>query len=142
MKVFTRIIDTGEASRTVSLTYEQRLKHRMLLNLGAEQQVQILLPRGQRLASGVKLRADDGSILQIESAPEALSWIEATGQELARACYHLGNRHIAAAITPTSVAYQTDAVIDSMMQGLGFRVDHRHSRFDPEPGAYSGHHHG
>jgi urease accessory protein len=63
---------------------------------------------------------------------------------LARACYHLGNRHTAIQITDRQVCYLQDQVLDAMVAGLGLEVRHAHGPFEPESGAYSGggHHHG
>jgi urease accessory protein len=61
-----------------------------------------------------------------------------------KACYHLGNRHVALQITMDSLCYLHDHVLDDMVRGLGLRVDVVEAPFEPEPGAYSasgGHHH-
>ncbi len=141
MRIYSELIEHHDAPRTLALTYEQRLRHRILLTAEDQSEIHILLPRGSRLTPGLHLRATDGSALKIGLALEDLSRVEAEGLALARACYHLGNRHIPAAITASSVSYQKDHVIDAMMEGLGFRVTHQQAGFDPEPGAYHGHHH-
>jgi len=66
---------------------------------------------------------------------------------LARAAYHLGNRHLAVQIGPGWLRYLADHVIDDMLRAHGFCITHEHAPFDAEGGAYSiggghGHSHG
>ena len=58
---------------------------------------------------------------------------------MARACYHLGNRHVALQIEEGICRYQHDHVLDDMVRGLGIEVSVELAPFDPEPGAYGGH---
>jgi len=141
MTLYTHPLTDAQQSFPVPLTYDQRLRSRLFLHLTTQKAAHIILPRGMRLRSGLHIQADDGSVLRIESAGEDVSVVEAEGCDLARACYHLGNRHIPAAINKVSVAYQRDTVIDDMMKGLGFHVKHRNLPFEPESGAYAGHEH-
>ena len=63
---------------------------------------------------------------------------------MARACYHLGNRHVALQIGEGWVRYQHDHVFDAMVTGLGLNVIVEQAPFEPEAGAYSqghAHHH-
>ena len=68
--------------------------------------------------------------------------------QMARACYHLGNRHVALQITEKFVRYQADYVLDDLCHGLGLTVVSEDAPFEPEPGAYGdyghmqGHSHG
>jgi urease accessory protein len=57
---------------------------------------------------------------------------------LARACYHLGNRHVALQIEPGRLCWLRDHVLDAMVVGLGLRVTQIDAPFEPEPGAYGG----
>jgi urease accessory protein len=61
--------------------------------------------------------------------------------QFARACYHLGNRHVALQILPGELRFLTDHVLDSMLEGLGMTVTHEVFPFEPEQGAYHGHGH-
>jgi urease accessory protein len=142
MTLYTEPISATQNSQPVSLTYEQRLRCRLFLQLTPARAAHIILPRGMRLHHGLHIKAEDGAVLRIESAEENISVVEAEGLTLARACYHLGNRHIPASIKAGSVSYQRDPVIDDMMKGLGFDIIHRQQPFEPEPGAYAAHHHG
>ena len=59
-------------------------------------------------------------------------------QLLARACYHLGNRHVALQIEPGRLRYLQDHVLDEMVRGLGLEVIVEEAPFEPESGAYGG----
>ena len=62
---------------------------------------------------------------------------------LARAAYHLGNRHIPLQIDGRGLRYQHDHVLDDMVRSLGLPVHTIEAPFQPEGGAYAqGHHHG
>ena len=55
---------------------------------------------------------------------------------LARAAYHLGNRHVALQIGPGWLRYCHDHVLDDMLRGLGLTVTVEQAPFEPEAGAY------
>jgi urease accessory protein len=61
---------------------------------------------------------------------------------LARAAYHLGNRHVALQIGPGWLRYLHDRVLDGMVRELGLTVAGEQAPFEPEAGAYGGDHHG
>ena len=55
---------------------------------------------------------------------------------LARAGYHLGNRHVALQIGGGWLRYQHDHVLDDMLRGFGLDVRVDEAPFEPEGGAY------
>jgi urease accessory protein len=55
---------------------------------------------------------------------------------LARAAYHLGNRHVALQIGEGWLRYKHDHVLDEMLHGLGLKVAVEQAPFEPEAGAY------
>ena len=55
---------------------------------------------------------------------------------LARAAYHLGNRHVALQIGAGWLRYGHDHVLDDMVRGLGLTVTVEQAPFEPEAGAY------
>ncbi|HYY16096.1 MAG TPA: urease accessory protein UreE, partial [Gammaproteobacteria bacterium] len=57
---------------------------------------------------------------------------------LARAAYHLGNRHVALQIGEGWVRYLANHVLDAMVGKLGLVIVHEERPFEPEVGAYSG----
>jgi urease accessory protein len=99
----------------------------------------LFLPRGCNLRDGDCLIAEDGSAVQVRAAAETVSEVRCDDPlQLARACYHLGNRHVALQIEPGLLSYQHDHVLDEMVQGLGLSVCVKQAPFEPEPGAYGG----
>ena len=125
------------AMTTVTLSYDQRVKSRQKVALDNGESAGLLLPRGTQLCHGDKLGADNGEIIEVIAAKEPVSTIAVDDAVLlARACYHLGNRHVALQIEPGFVRYQHDHVLDAMIEGLGLSVTRELAAFSPEPGAY------
>ena len=57
----------------------------------------------------------------------------------ARACYHLGNRHVPMQIGDNWIRYLHDHVLDEMLVGLGITTKCEQASFEPESGAYGAH---
>ena len=134
---------TTEAS--VTLTLDQRARSRLRVTLDDGREAGIFLPRGESLKDGDCLGSEEGIRVLVKAAGEPLSTIRsADPQLLARACYHLGNRHVALQIEPGQLSYLQDPVLDEMVRGLGLEVVREDAPFEPEPGAYGGsaHSHG
>ena len=88
------------------------------------------------------LLADDGTVVAIQAEPEPLSRVLCDDTLLlARAAYHLGNRHVALEVQRGQLRYQRDHVLEGMLKGLGLDVEDIVAPFNPEPGAYHGHTH-
>ena len=58
---------------------------------------------------------------------------------LARAAYHLGNRHVPVQVGPGFLRFGRDHVLGEMARGLGLSVAELEAPFEPESGAYGGH---
>lgn len=58
---------------------------------------------------------------------------------LARAAYHLGNRHVAVQLQTGLLRFAKDHVLGEMVRGLGLAVVEASDAFEPESGAYGGH---
>jgi urease accessory protein len=127
------------------LDYDGRTKSRFLARLENGEEVAVKLPRGTVLAGGDRLLADDGSSIEIVATDEALS-VATTPDPLllARAAYHLGNRHVPLEISVCRLAYQHDHVLDDMVRRLGLALHFERAPFSPERGVYGhgGHRHG
>jgi urease accessory protein len=81
-------------------------------------------------------------VFEIVAAPEKLLHVVcATPTELARAAYHLGNRHVAVQVGDGFLRLSEDHVLEEMLRGLGATVTHVDAPFEPEAGAYGGGHH-
>jgi urease accessory protein len=136
-----RLSDNGEANATARLTLDQRSRSRQRIRLDDGREAGVLLPRGEVLRHGDVLGSDDGLTVRILSASERLSCAESDDPLLlARACYHLGNRHVALQIEPGRLCWLHDHVLDDMVRGLGLVVSTLEAPFEPEPGAYGGGH--
>jgi len=126
---------------TLTLPYNERQKSRQPAVTQGGRHVGVFLPRGQTLRHGAMLTNSQGFKVRINAAPEELSVVKCAEPLLfARACYHLGNRHIALQILPDELRYLADHVLDQMLVGLGLIVEHHTLPFEPEAGAYHGGH--
>lgn len=132
-----------EAAATLTLTLDQRAKSRLRAVLDDGREAGIFLERGGTLRDGDCLASEDGFVVQVKSAAERVSTVAAQdSQLLARACYHLGNRHVALQIDPGRLRYLHDQVLDRMVRRLGLDIVVDDAPFEPEPGAYGGTSHG
>lgn len=131
------------ATEQLILDFDARTKSRLRTKLASGEEIGLFLPRGTILRGGDKLLAKDGRVVEVVSAPEAL--LEArcsSALELARAAYHLGNRHVAVQVGDGALRIQQDHVLENMLEGLGAEVLSIVAAFEPEAGAYApGHHH-
>lgn len=126
----------------VTLPYESRQKSRLLTNTDSGAQIGLFLPRGQVLRKGYVLTGPDHYRVRVDAAPESLSVVRTDDTlQFARACYHLGNRHVALQILPGELRFLSDHVLDHMLEGLGLAVIHEVLPFEPEQGAYHSHGH-
>ena len=97
-----------------------------------------MLDRGTTLRDGDLLQADDGRIVKVVSAPEPLMEIRTRDAgQLARAAYHLGNRHAGVEVGVDCLRFGADGVLANLLRGLGFEVAQLFAPFEPEPGAYA-----
>jgi urease accessory protein len=124
----------------IALSFDERQKSRLLTKTTSGVEVMIFLERGMTLRDGDYLRAEIGFVYRIEAKDELLSLVScADARDLARAAYHLGNRHARVEIRDSVVAFQADHVLDDMLRSLGFVVTQEMGKFEPEPGAYHRH---
>jgi urease accessory protein len=122
------------------LPFEQRQKARQRVRLAGGLDVGLQLPRGTILRGGDRLRAADGTVLEIVAAREPVSTVWCRDlRRLAQVAYHLGNRHVALEIGAGWVRYLADHVLDAMVAQLGLAVVHHDEPFEPEAGAYGAH---
>src|SRR6187549_3489761 len=92
-----------EPTEKLTLPFELRQRSRLRCLLDNGEEAGLILERGTVLRGGDRLQAEDGRVIVVLAAPEQLSVI---GNDdpllLARAAYHLGNRHVAVQILPGS----------------------------------------
>jgi len=137
-----RLDRAAPAGDTLTLPYALRTRSRLRVRLDSGREAALQLERGLVLCSGDRLAAPDGTVVEVRAAVERVSTAHTDDRLLlARACYHLGNRHVALQVTAAWVRYQHDHVLDAMCEGLGLVVVEEMAPFQPEPGAYAGHGH-
>ena len=122
----------------VALTFDERKRGRLKIETlnGIEAGIQI--ERGQVMRHGSILLSESGDILKVKAAPEVVSSAYVKDATLfARACYHLGNRHVSLQVGEGFLRFQKDYVLDDMLHGLGIHVVHEEAEFEPENGAYA-----
>ena len=142
LKVTKKLQQPSEAQATLTLPFELRQKSRLRAALDNGQEVGLLLERGDILRGGDFLQAENGLIIRLNAAAEAVSNITSSDTLLLqKACYHLGNRHVPLQITDNGLRYLQDHVLDQMLESLGLRVTHDMAPFEPESGAYHQHTH-
>jgi urease accessory protein len=131
------------ASEKLELAFDTRCKSRLRTTLASGEECGLFLERGTVLRGGDKLAANDGRIVEVVAAPEAL--MEALSGDpllIAKAAYHLGNRHVAVHLLPGKLRFVADHVLGEMVRGLGLKVAEITAPFEPESGAYGSHPHG
>ncbi|MFP6775442.1 MAG: urease accessory protein UreE [PS1 clade bacterium] len=136
-----KITTTEKIDGIVTLALEHRIKSRLKTQLDSGEEVGIFMQRGNILEDGDYIATNDGFVVKVVAAAELLSSIYSDDSLLlARACYHLGNRHVELQITKKSVHYRHDHVLDEMISSVGLKVISELMPFHPEKGAYSSHH--
>ena len=96
-----------------------------------------------RLRDGDGLVLDDGAIVLVAGAPEALIEISAhSALDAVRLAWHLGNRHTDVQIVGDKIRIRRDHVLEDMLRGLGAHVAPLEAPFDPETAAPHEHDHG
>ena len=87
---------------TLELDWDMRQKSRFAAIDSTGRELAVVLARGSVLRGGDVLVAEDGSLVAVRAAPQAVLRVTAaTPLGLLRAAYHLGNRHIPVEVTPT-----------------------------------------
>lgn len=125
------------ATERLELAFDTRCKSRLRTTLASGEDCGLFLERGTVLRGGDKLLASNGRIVEVAAAPEAL--MEAVSGDpllLAKAAYHLGNRHVAIELKPGRLRFAADHVLGEMVRGLGLKVAEIEAPFEPESGAY------
>lgn len=126
----------------LTLTFEQRARSRIRATLDDGREAAVDLARGMQLFPGDRLLSEQGELIVVRAADEKVSIACSDDPHvLARACYHLGNRHVALQIESAQLRYLHDHVLDEMVSLLGLEVNVTLASFEPESGAYGAHAH-
>jgi urease accessory protein len=133
---------TAQPNGRLVLPFELRQKSRLRTRLECGEDAWLVLERGEILRGGELLAATDGRVIEVVAAVEALLQVECdTPAALARAAYHLGNRHVPVEVGERCLRLGFDHVLERMLVGLGARVSAVEAPFEPEAGAYAAHTH-
>ena len=125
------------AATTLTLPIEQRVRSRLKVKLDDGRDAGLFLPRGTLIRGGDCLSDSSGLVIEIIAANETVSTLRCDDTtQLARAAYHLGNRHIPLQIESNWLRYQHDHVLDEMLQQMGLNISVESAPFEPEAGAY------
>ncbi len=124
------------------LPFETRRRSRQIITLDNDEQVGIILNQGTVLRNNDLLIDDNGQAILVQAALEPVLRVTASSsQQLMRAAYHLGNRHVAVEIGPDYLQLEPDTVLADMLDQLGdLNIAKVDGAFEPETGAYGGGH--
>ncbi|NQZ30119.1 MAG: urease accessory protein UreE [Oceanospirillaceae bacterium] len=127
----------GTVDATVVLDHEQRERGRLLLRSENDEEIRLFLKRGKALIVGEYLQAKCGRVIQIIGATEAVAQASCDDwPTFARACYHLGNRHVKIFVGDRQLHIKPDHVLEEMLLLMGLKIEHKQQVFIPESGAY------
>jgi urease accessory protein len=141
ISISQRIDGPQPAVARLVLPFDTRSRSRFRAELDTGEPVAVMMARGQVLRGGDRLLADDGRIVEIVAAAEKVTTARAPDSRLlARAAFHLGNRHVGLQLGEGWLRYSHDHVLDEMVVGLGLQITVEDEPFEPEAGAYT--HHG
>jgi urease accessory protein len=141
------VLTAGEAGAMTPydravLAHDERHLRRRAIELAGGDKVLVDLPEPVALGDRDRLVLEDGRHIEIVAAQEPLYDIRAeSAVHLAELAWHIGNRHLAAAIEANRILILRDHVIKAMLEGLGATVRDVSEPFKPVRGAYSGHGH-
>ncbi|NMM11721.1 MAG: urease accessory protein UreE [Polaromonas sp.] len=136
-----------QRASTVELDWDVRQKSRFEATDSLARQLGVFLPRGTLVRGGDVLVVEDGSMVRVLAAPQAvlrITYCQAHGTpfDLTRAAYHLGNRHVPIELKPDHLKIEPDHVLADMLRAMHLIVNEVEEAFEPEGGAYSAGAHG
>ena len=129
---------------TVELDWDVRQKSRFDTVDSQGRRIGVFLPRGTAVRGGDVLVAEDGSLIKVIAAPQAVLVIthctqHGTPFDLIRAAYHLGNRHVPIELKSDHLKIEPDHVLAAMLRSMHLIVREADEAFEPENGAYGAH---
>ena len=130
-----------EVKGQLRLPFDARQKSRLRTHLVSGEEIALMLPRGDILRGGDLVVASDGRVIEIVAQTEKVLHITCkTAQDITRAAYHLGNRHVPVQVGDGFLRIAADHVLEEMLLGLGAAIEPIEAPFEPEAGAYGGGH--
>ena len=136
-------VDQDRIVDVITLDHGDRHRRRILLNADGGTAFLLDLDRADVLEDGDAIRLESGWLVEVKAAPERLVEIRTEDPlDLLTLAWHIGNRHLPAAVEPGRLLIHRDHVIRAMLEGLGATLRDVDEIFAPLPGAYGGHGHG
>jgi len=134
---------------SVELDWDVRQKSRFDATDSTGRRLGVFLPRGSVVRGGDVLVGEDGSLVVVKAASQAVLKVthcheHGTPFDLLRAAYHLGNRHVQLELKPDHLKLEPDHVLAGLLAQMHLIVRAVDEPFEPEAGAYAatGHAHG
>ena len=127
---------------TVALDWDTRQKSRFEAVDSTGRAIGVFLARGTIVRGGDVLVAEDGSLVVVEALAQlvlvatAAKTSQTPALDLARAAYHLGNRHVALEVRADRLVLEPDHVLAELLRRMGLHVAETSGAFEPEAGAY------
>ncbi len=127
---------------TIELEWDVRQKSRFDAIDSRGQQLGVILARGTVVRGGDVLVAEDGSLIRVIAAPQAVLRITHCQEhgapfDLIRAAYHLGNRHVPIELKADHLKIEPDHVLADLLRAMHLIVQAVEEPFEPESGAYA-----
>ena len=127
---------------TVELDWDVRQKSRFDATDSAGRALAVFLPRGTSVRGGDALVAEDGSLVVVKAASQAVLVVRHCTEhgspfDLLRAAYHLGNRHVQLELQADHLKLEPDHVLADMLRAMHLIVSEEVAAFEPEAGAYA-----
>ena len=144
LEIYQRLesTDIKETDYKLLLTHDQRSRARLKATTVTGEDVGVFLEHGNPLMLGDILITSCGKTVRVDGAAETVLAASCDDWRLfARACYHLGNRHVKIQVAERTLRITPDHVLQSMLESLGLNVREELAVFVPENGAYHGHGH-
>jgi len=134
----------------VALDWDTRQKSRFEALDSAGRHLAVFLPRGRIARGGDVLVGEDGSLVRVEALAQPILVVTASARSdaagaslaLAKAAYHLGNRHVPLEVRGDRLVLEPDHVLAELLVRMGLEVATTSGPFEPEPGAYDAAAHG
>lgn len=126
---------------TLEIDWEIRQKSRFDATDSLGRPLGVFLPRGTLVRGGDMLLAEDGSMVRVIAAVQAVLRITACTAhgspfDLTRAAYFLGTRHVPVELKPDHLKIEPDPVLADMLRTMHLTVQEVKEAFEPEGGAY------
>ena len=127
---------------TVELDWDLRQKNRFDTTDSLGRHLGVFLPHGTLVRGGDVLVAEDGSMVKVLAAPQAVLRITACAAhgspfDLTRAAYHLGNRRVPIELKPDHLKIEPDHVLADLLRAMHLIISPVDEAFEPEDGAFS-----